>query len=439
MNNTTMYPIKSLMPQQVMSPASALSPTHLTTLPAIKRPGVKPGGKAVKNRRNGKEVESFCKSSLPPNLFAFSLSFSSPLEETASRQQKIKAKSNLFAFFNLQTKISLPRLPSIMSDKREAQDKPLIILRDAEDYPDWKSYTISKLQQQNCAWAVKGKPEPNLQSIRTSLIADGFAANDLKTATLVSALRNEKKEYTLALTKSAGIIKELVDKSLHPLLNDKSSAEMWTILKDRFQHISPMTVTRVFSDACNVKLSDCRNIIDYTSRYQIAYDKILSLIGENSTWISKKTVELTLQGNLLRHLGKDYSALVTTIETEWKEETTSLSDTVLRVVRHAEINKGNERDMVSSASVNALAVGAQRERAPRGTCTNQECIDRGSTAHYNDRCWIRHPELRAKYALKHMKTRGSNRNLKKAADEPESREASTKQTASAAGTPEINS
>lgn len=149
-----------------------------------------------------------------------------------------------------------------------------------------------------------------------ALIADRFAANNLKTATLVSALRDEKKEYTLALTKSVGLIKELADKSLHPLLNNKSSVEMWTILQDRFQHISPMTVTRVFSDACNVKLSDCRNIIDYTSRYQIAYDKILSLIGKNLSWISKKTIQLTLQRNLLRHLGKDYSALVTTIKTE---------------------------------------------------------------------------------------------------------------------------
>ncbi len=56
--------------------------------------------------------------------------------------------------------------------------------------------------------------------------------------------------------------------------------------------------------------------------------------------------------------------------------------------------------MVNSASVNALAVGAQWEQAPRGTCTNQECIDWGSTAYYNDQCWIRHPELQAKYVLK---------------------------------------
>ncbi len=154
-----------------------------------------------------------------------------------------------------------------------------------------------------------------------------------------------------------------------------------------------MTVTCIFSDACNMKLSDCRKITDYTSRYQIAYDKIFSLIGENSMWISKKTIELTLQRNLFRYLGKDYLALVTTIKTKWKEKTISLFDTVLRVDRYAEINKGNERDMANNASFNAFTIGAQRERASCGTCTNQECIDRGSTTPYNDRYWIRHAKL----------------------------------------------
>ena len=314
-----------------------------------------------------------------------------------------------------------------MSDKRETQDKPLIILRNAEDYPTWKSYTISKLQQHSCDWAITGRPQPNLESVRATLIEDGFAAADLRPSTLVSALRDEKKDHFTALTKSAGLIIQLVDKSLHPLLNDKTAAEMWSILENRFQHISPMSVTRLFVDACNIKLSNCKDIIDYTSRYQTAFDNILSLIGEDS-WMSKKTIEITLQGCLLRHLGKDYSALVSAIETAWKEETTDLADTILRVIRHAEINKGNDKD--SAENVNALAVGVQR--APRGTCTTQECIDRGSTAHYTDRCWVIHPKLRAKYAFKHIRTRGSNRNLKKANAEAENRDAS-------AATPEVNS
>ncbi len=185
-----------------------------------------------------------------------------------------------------------------MSDKRETQDKPPIILRNAEDYPTWKLYTISRLQQQNSTWAIVGRPQPNLESVRATLIEDGFASEDLRPSMLAAALRDEKKNYLIALTKSAGIIQELVDKNLHPLLHNKTTAEMWTILQDRFHQISPMSVSRVFVDACNVKLSDCKDVVDYTSRYQIAFDKLLSLITEES-WMPRKSIEMTLQGSLL--------------------------------------------------------------------------------------------------------------------------------------------
>lgn len=211
------------------------------------------------------------------------------------------------------------------------------------------------------------------ESVRITLIEEGFAPADLSPSTLVSALRDEKKDHLIALTKSAGLIKELVDKSLHPLLNNKTAAEMWTILKNTFQHISPMSVTWIFSDTCSVKLSDCIDIIDYTSRYQTAFDKILSLINGDS-WMSKKTIEMTLQGNLLRHLGKDCSALVSAIETAWKEETTDLSDHILRITRHAEISKGNQEDTAENDKV--LAAGIHR--APNGTCTPKNTLTGGS-------------------------------------------------------------
>lgn len=49
---------------------------------------------------------------------------------------------------------------------------------------------------------------------------------DLRPATLVAAFRDKKKDYHIDFTKSVGLIKKLVDKSLHPLLNDKSVAQM---------------------------------------------------------------------------------------------------------------------------------------------------------------------------------------------------------------------
>ena len=79
-----------------------------------------------------------------------------------------------------------------MFDNHETQDKPLIILQNAKDYPTWKSYTISRLQQQSCDLAITGRPKPTLDSVRASLIKDGFDAADLRTNMLVSALRDEK-------------------------------------------------------------------------------------------------------------------------------------------------------------------------------------------------------------------------------------------------------
>lgn len=91
---------------------------------------------------------------------------------------------------------------------------------------------------------------------------------------------------------------------------------MWAILKDCFQYIFPITVTCIFSDTCNVKLSDYRNIIDYISCYQITYNKIFNYIRENLTKILKKTVKLILEKNLLKYFDKDYLALMIIIKTK---------------------------------------------------------------------------------------------------------------------------
>lgn len=54
------------------------------------------------------------------------------------------------------------------------------------------------------------------------------------------------------------------------------------MLKNKFQHIFPMSVTRIFLDVCSVRLSECNNIIDNTSRYQIIFDKLVNLLNNDS-------------------------------------------------------------------------------------------------------------------------------------------------------------
>lgn len=157
------------------------------------------------------------------------------------------------------------------------------------------------------------RPQLNLESIRTTLIEDDFAAKDLRSSMLTSTLGKKKKDFLTAFLKSAGLIKKLVDKSLYPLLSKKSAIEIWTILEKKFQHIFPMSITIIFLDVCTMKLLDCNNVIDYTSRYQITFDKLFSFFN-TKLWMSKKTIKMTLQRSLLYHLKKNYIALVSAIE-----------------------------------------------------------------------------------------------------------------------------
>lgn len=49
---------------------------------------------------------------------------------------------------------------------------------------------------------------------------------DLRLATLMAALRDKKKDNYIGLTKSAGLIRELVDKTIYYLLINKSAAQI---------------------------------------------------------------------------------------------------------------------------------------------------------------------------------------------------------------------
>ena len=114
-------------------------------------------------------------------------------------------------------------------------------------------------------------------------------------------------------------------------MNKKTTQEMWTILKVCFHYIFLINVTFIFLDAYNVKLSDYKNIIiDYKSWYQNFFNKIVSLTNEDS-WMSQKTVKLTLEKNIL---GKSFSTFVAAIN---NKETTNLSDKIRRIIWHLKI------------------------------------------------------------------------------------------------------
>lgn len=186
-------------------------------------------------------------------------------------------------------------------------------MKNTKNYPDYKYYAVSKLKQQSYNWTITNRPQPNLKLVCNTLIKDCFAVANLKPATLVAALKDKKKDYLIGLTKGTDLIKKLVDKNLYSLLNNKSAAKIWTFFKIKFQHISPMSIIRIFYKVRSIKLSDCKDVINYISCYQMAFNKIESLITKD-LWISKRTVEIILQKSLFQYLKREYLAVISIIK-----------------------------------------------------------------------------------------------------------------------------
>lgn len=92
-----------------------------------------------------------------------------------------------------------------------------------------------------------------------------------------------------------------------------------------------MSVSRVFVNICNIKFSDYKDVINYTNGYQIIFNKLFNSIIEES-WISRKSIEIALQGNFLRHLRKSYLTFISAIKTTYTNEATELFDTILHII-----------------------------------------------------------------------------------------------------------
>ncbi len=110
----------------------------------------------------------------------------------------------------------------------------------------------------------------------------GFTQDQLRPSILVSALLNEGEKYEKVTAQSKSIIHELVTDAHHPILENKIAQEIWNALEIQFQHISPMGVSRILHTASAKKMSDFKVVVEYTSSYQAAFDKITSLLKEDS-------------------------------------------------------------------------------------------------------------------------------------------------------------
>ncbi len=168
-------------------------------------------------------------------------------------------------------------------------------------------------------------------------------------------------------------------------------------------------------ETMKLRLSDCKDIHEYCSKYQEAFDTVCGLVSTD-TEISAKAAEVLLKAGLLTGMENEYSSIVSVMETEWKMGTTNIAESAKKLVCFAEIKKENDQaprpsDTPKQSALLISKPSKLSNRALPGTYTNPDCIKKGNTQQYTDRCFLKYPELRPKHLLHQMRTKGSKQNL----------------------------
>ncbi len=89
----------------------------------------------------------------------------------------------------------------------------------------------------------------------------------LRPQILIQSLIHDEENYDLAMSKSISILSKLVADQHQLIIEGKTPEEAWNALQERFQHINPMSTSRLIHKATTKKLLDLKDVHDFTSSY----------------------------------------------------------------------------------------------------------------------------------------------------------------------------
>ncbi len=179
--------------------------------------------------------------------------------------------------------------------------------------------------------------------------------------------------------KLAGIIPKLVADQHQPIIDGMSLQEALNILQERFRHINPISTSRIIHEATIKKLSNFKNVHEYTSQYQASFENIVGLLTDTSSY-TRQSTEMYFQSTILMNIGTEYLALVSAIQKDWKDKNANLPEEVQQIIKQFQFMEGNEKAKVMHTYTLSIY------RASKRSCTNPECEKKSLTIHYTDRC-----------------------------------------------------
>ena len=219
------------------------------------------------------------------------------------------------------------------------------LLDKADDYPAWVMYTTGLLRQKNCAWAISTPPTITLASVRNELVQQGFPLIDLTTSILVKSLNDRRDKQTEQLTRAEGIIQNQVSRRHSHLIANKGALEMWTVLQERFQDLSPMSVTDVLFKLSRRAMTEYKDATEYCAAYEGALNKVSGMLSANSD-LTVKGAETIIQGFMLANVGETYAPLIAQIRRDWKSDHSDLAEVSRAITSYAGHMKEKSKALV---------------------------------------------------------------------------------------------
>lgn len=289
----------------------------------------------------------------------------------------------------------------------ESKDSNVFLLQGIEDYSRWAQHAKAELLSQNCHDAISPSVTINNDVAIDHFLDLGVPAENITTTMTVQWIEKTLSKRDERESKAIGLLTKLVGSKNKQIIEGKSALEIWNTLRDKFKDVSPMSQIDVVRKACLMRMSDFDSPSQYCNAYEKALNQVFGMLQDDSV-MNQQSIEALLQGSILSNVTDTYKPFVAQLRKSWTPTNTNLSETCLSIERYdfATTSVGNNHTSTKALYTNRTNV--PKGSAPKDICDFDECVKKGKTSHDKDKCWRKNPDLRPKWMLNRMKTKGTN-------------------------------
>lgn len=101
-------------------------------------------------------------------------------------------------------------------------------------------------------------------------------------------------------------------------------------------------MSRLIHNATTKKLVDLKDVHKYTSNYPAIFDKVVGFLIDSSHY-TRKNIEMFFQATMFMNIETKYSALVLSIQKDWKDKITNLTEMVPYIIKDFEFVERNKK------------------------------------------------------------------------------------------------